>query len=91
MRVLRVLFLILLPTALYLAWLVYLRYRAKTTGSTDIPALREGPWFWLLAAGIVLAIASLVSTVFLQERIPSGQYVPPRLEDGRVAPAQRAP
>jgi len=91
MQPLRFILLALLPTAVYLGWLGVLYWRAQVTGTTDIPALRHGPWFWLILAGLLLASASFVAVALLEERIPEGAYQPPRLEDGRVVPAQRAP
>ena len=91
MRVLRSLLLVLLPTAIYLLWLTYLYYRARRTGTTDVPALREGPWFWLVMSGLALAIASYVAASLTEEGIPRGQYQPPRLENGEVVPGRRAP
>ena len=91
MQPLRLLLLALLPSAVYLAWLALLYWRARTTGTTDIPALRHGPWFWLILAGITLAAASFFLAAAIEERIPADQYQAPRLEDGRIVPAQRAP
>ncbi|MSO71253.1 MAG: hypothetical protein EXQ88_04475 [Alphaproteobacteria bacterium] len=91
MQPLRFILLALLPSAVYLAWLGLLYWRARVTGSTEIPALRHGPWFWLILAGIALAGAGFVAVALFEERIPAGQYQPPRLEDGRIVPAQRAP
>ncbi len=91
MRQIRYLLLLFLPALVYLAWLLLLHYRARRTGSTDLPALREGPWFWLILAGILLTIAAYIGGSLLEPTIPAGTYQPPRLEDGRVVPAQRAP
>jgi hypothetical protein len=91
MRALQVILPLVLPAAVYFAWLGFMRWRARTSGSADIPLLREGPWYWLISAGLVLAIATFLMLAFFGERVPAGQYVPPRLIDDQVVPAHRAP
>ena len=73
----------LLPTALYALWLHWQRRHAATAG-TAIPAWQEGPWFWLLAAGAVLAVLALVATIVLTGAAPGAKYFPPALENGTV-------
>lgn len=73
----------LLPFALYGLYLWHVKRAGRDGPETT-------PWFWLSAAGLVLMIASfLVYGLFFEEEI--GQYVPARLEDGRVVPGQVMP
>jgi len=72
-----------LPTALYAAWVFWQRRRAASVGGAG-PAWEEGPWFWLLAAGAVLAVSAIVATIVLSGAPPGAKYVPPVLEDGKV-------
>ncbi len=73
---------IIAPAALYILWLVM---RGK---GRKIPALEDGPWFWLIVAGFVLAAVSVISYGVTSGHDPSSQYVPPHYEDGKVVPAQ---
>ena len=60
--------------------------RARATGE-PAPGLGEGPWFWFLGAGLLLAAAGLVYLAFTQGVEPgAGAYHPPRYEDGRIVP-----
>ena len=81
---------LLLPTALYFAWLYFTRW--PETGQTM--AWHRLPWAWLAAAGVVLtALVLFVVTVGFGTAVTGGAYVPPRFEDGRIVPGhiERAP
>jgi len=78
---------LLLPTALYLAWM------RATQGS--LPAggarWRALPWIWLAGAGaVLLALVLFVVTVHFGAP-QQGVYVPPRWEHGRVIPGHFEP
>ena len=71
---------------MYLAWNAYVRYKAKKVGG-ELPSLEKGPIFWSLIAGMLLLIASLVTLAIVTgEDADGGQYIPPRLEDGKIIP-----
>jgi len=72
-----------LPTALYALWLLWQRRQAATAG-TALPEWQEGPWFWLVAAGAVLAVTAIIATILLSGAPPAAKYVPPSLENGTV-------
>ncbi|WP_298727115.1 DUF6111 family protein [uncultured Ferrovibrio sp.] len=47
------------------------------------------PWFWLAAIGLIFVILSfIVWGLFMEEKI--GDYVPARLENGRIVPGRIA-
>ena len=76
---------LLLPTLLYMLWLVASRRTALAAPSP----WRDLPWIWLAAAGIVLAALLLF---FINVRVGSqGIYVPPKYIDGRVVPGHVVP
>jgi hypothetical protein len=78
---------LLLPTALYLAWVG--AFGAEQGGS----AVRWTaiPWIWLAGAGVVLlAIVLFVVTVHFGSP-QEGVYVPPRSEGGRIVPGHMEP
>jgi hypothetical protein len=56
------------------------------------PLLQNLPWFLLSVAGIALVGASLVTLALTGGWERGGEYVPPRLEGGRIVPGEvRAP
>lgn len=78
---------LLLPTLLYVLWLVTAR-RAQLAGPQPWRAL---PWPWLAAAGV---IATALLLFYLRVNLGgSGQgvYVPPRYIDGRIVPGHLEP
>ncbi len=78
---------LLLPSIAYVAWWNLYGRRAAAAGGT--PALlREGPWFWLFLAGLVLASAALIAGALVGGDTPGGTYVPPHLDHGRVVPGR---
>ena len=78
--------LLLLPTALYVAWVLWARRRAKE--GEEPPSLGSGPWFWLILAGFALMVAGLSYIALTGGNEPGGTYQPPRYEDGRIIPGQ---
>lgn len=77
---------LLLPMALYVAWVMWAKRRTKE--GEEPPQLGSGPWFWLILAGFALMVASLSYVAITSGHKPGGTYYPPRLEDGRVIPAE---
>ena len=76
---------LLLPTILWLIWYFAIgQRRAAADGTTS--RLAHGPWFWLVLGGLGLLGLSLIYTALTHGFDPSGTYVAPRLEDGRVVP-----
>lgn len=77
---------LLAPFLMYLAWNAYVRHKAKKSGE-DAPSLEKGPIFWSLIAGCLLLIVSLITLAIVGgEEAGSGQYHPPRIEDGKIVP-----
>jgi hypothetical protein len=73
---------LVLPTALYVLW-------AMTLGR-HAPSGRRAPWPWLAGAGVVLAVAVLV-TVAETSGSRDGRYVPPHEENGQIVPGHVVP
>ena len=83
--VLQYLLLLMLPAALYFGWLWLARGTGKGPAGGATP-LQDGPWFWLVTAGLALMVAGLVLTALIGQGHVEGTYEPPRFEGGRVVP-----
>jgi hypothetical protein len=78
---------LLLPTAVYLAWLQFANWQRQSE-RVRWTAL---PWVWLVGSGVLLlALVLLVVTVHFGTSQP-GTYVPPRWENGRIMPGHIEP
>jgi hypothetical protein len=82
---------LVLPSLLYLAWLAYENKRIAQGGAGVSRRWQEGPWVWLFAAGVALAIAATAMLSLLGGHGIEGRYVPPRVEDGRIVPGHVEP
>lgn len=71
----------LLPFIVYIGYVLLVR-RAAAKGKVWANA----PWYWLVASGLVLVIASFIALPLFRGDQPSGVYVPPRVENGVVVP-----
>lgn len=68
-----------LPFALYGAWLLLMRLRAKTPGP-------HTPWTALIVAGLSLVAASFIYVGLTEGESTSGVYVAPHVENGKIVP-----
>lgn len=78
---------LLLPTALYLLWVITFgsEHGGKVVRWTAVP------WIWLAGAGAVL-LAMVLFVVTIHFGSPQeGVYVPPRFEGGRIVPGHMEP
>jgi hypothetical protein len=82
---------IVLPSLLYLAWLAYENRRIARGGEGVLRRWQEGPWAWLFAAGVALAVSGTLMLTLLRGNGIEGRYVPPRVEDGRIVPGHVEP
>ena len=80
---------LILPTLVYLLW-IWIAGRARTEEGVSRLA-SEGPWLWLIVAGVVLMGAGLAATALTGGMAPSGTYFAPHWEGGRVVPGQIVP
>lgn len=79
---------LLLPTLLYIIWAMLLRKPGAGDGDDAFSWVRQGPWLWLIASGIVLMAIGLGLAAWMSGADPSGTYVPARLENGRLVPGR---
>jgi len=82
---------LLLPFAVYAAWVAVRQRQLERSGQAPAPGWSEAPWVWLAAFGVMLALAaSLVSLLYGGEE--RGDYVPPQVgPDGRIIPGHVVP
>ena len=77
---------LLLPTVIYVLWMLYARFRARTVPEGEMPSWERTPWLLLFGSGVVLAAAALFTYAFVTGGTPDGAYKPAHLEDGRIVP-----
>jgi Family of unknown function (DUF6111) len=90
---------LLLPTAIYVAWLVAMQWSARGSDRESAGGAAQGegvhwtalPWIWLAAAGVVLLVLVLLTVTVHFGEPETGTYVPPRYEGGRVVPGHIEP
>jgi hypothetical protein len=75
---------LILPTLIYVSYVVLARAR----GATGQP---EVPWFWLAAAGGLLLVVTFVAIALLGGAPPTDRYLAPRMENGKIVPGQFQP
>ncbi len=78
---------ILLPTAVFVAWVLLTRDRDDGERSTAA-RIQEGPWFSLIAGGFALMLMVLLTIAMTEGAPPGASYTAPRVEDGRVVPGE---
>jgi len=82
--------LFLLPTLLYVAWILLTR-QPQTSGPDGEDAgekkiLDDAPLLWLFAAGAALVVVTLVAFESSTGGKPGQHYVPPSYKDGKIDP-----
>jgi hypothetical protein len=80
-------FLFMLPTILYLAWVAFTEN--EWAGLPTV--VREAPLVRLFVAGAALMLGTLVTFSSRSHNSPQDVYVPPSVEDGRIAPGHTLP
>ena len=77
--------LFLLPTAVYIAYVLLTRREASSAGAV----LNDAPLVWLFVAGALMVVATLIYYASITPGGTPGQvYVPPHMKDGRIEPGQ---
>ena len=77
--------LFLLPTAVYLGYVLLTRRSASTAGEV----INEAPLVWLFVLGALCVAATLVYYATITPGGAPGQtYTPPRMKNGKIEPGQ---
>ena len=72
---------LLLPSLLYFAYVYYRRRE-----NPNEPIRGDAPIFWLITAGVVMMMISIVLFGHWHGGEPGKRYVPPQFKDGVVIP-----
>lgn len=79
--------LFLLPTALYVIFVMVKQRGEKRRSAQEI--LDEAPLFWLVGAGAVLMIVGLAYFATYTDGKPGQGYEPPVYRDGKIVPGRK--
>ena len=79
--------LVLAPAIIFMIYLIVAR-KVRLSKSDTARMLRELPWLRLLAAGILMMASSLIALSLSSGEDRGGNYVPPRIENGKIVPAK---
>ena len=79
---------LLLPMALWLAYIFAVRQKAIREGRELPDYLESRTTFWLLLAGVVLAGGILFFWVMNSGAEPGSSYRPPEFRDGEIVPGE---
>ena len=80
---------VLLPLFLYHFW-QWQRRRAARAAGHAVPTLRDGPFGWMLVLTFLLLLGCFLWTGLTATPL-AGDYQPPHMENGRIAPARVVP
>lgn len=83
--------LFLLPTLLYLAYMLLMRETTGTDASANAPrtpmsVLNDAPLLYLFAAGVALVLVTLIAFGSTSGGKPNQPYTPPAMKDGQIQP-----
>ncbi len=76
--------LFLLPTAIYVAYI--LLKRRIEGGTSSVNVLDDAPLIWLVAAGAALVVMTLIIFGSVSGGQPGQMYQPPVYKDGKIEP-----
>jgi hypothetical protein len=82
---------LMLPTLIYMAYMMIDRRKAAASGGAVVPWWVGAPWTWLITGGVLLAAIVLVTVALTGGFETSGTYHPARLIDGKVIEGETSP
>jgi hypothetical protein len=82
---------LMLPTLIYMAYMMIDRRKAAASGGAVVPWWVGAPWTWLITGGVLLAAIVLVTLALTGGFETSGTYHPARLIDGKVIEGETSP
>ncbi|EWY41154.1 hypothetical protein N825_31335 [Skermanella stibiiresistens SB22] len=82
---------LMLPTLVYMAYVLVVRGKGAESGATTAPWLAGAPWAGLLVGGVALAGVSLVTLALTSGHPKTETYHPAHLTDGHVVRGETTP
>jgi len=82
---------LMLPTMIYMAYMMVERRKAAASGSAHVPWWVGAPWTWLVTGGVSLAAIVLVTLALTGGYDKSGVYHPAHMIDGRIVGGEITP
>jgi Family of unknown function (DUF6111) len=82
---------LMLPTLIYMAYMMIDRRKAAASGGAPVPWWVGAPWAWLITGGVFLAAIVLFILALTGGFDTSSTYHPARLIDGRVIGGETTP
>ncbi|NOT72613.1 MAG: hypothetical protein HOP09_15460 [Hyphomicrobium sp.] len=80
-------FVFLVPTLVYVAWIAFMR----NDWPGLYPVLRAAPLLNLFVLGAALMFGSMVAVSSRTRNAPGDAYVPPAIQDGKLQPGHAVP
>ena len=77
---------LILPFLIYALYLTLARRKARLAGEGDLPTWQKAPWTWIIAAGVLLLMASLITFREMSGFAPGSEIAPTRLEQSEGEP-----
>ena len=81
------LLLFLLPTFIYVAWMLMTRQESNApdgNGTTPANILLDAPLLWLFTSGAILVVVTLIAFGSTSGGKPGQHYEPPSIKDGQI-------
>ncbi|UEM22007.1 DUF6111 family protein [Skermanella mucosa] len=82
---------LMLPTLIYMGYMLIERRKAVASGGTALPWWAGAPWTALVVGGVALAGLSLTTLALTGGSDTTATYHPARLIDGRVVEGDTTP
>jgi len=82
---------LMLPTLIYMAYMMIERRKAAASQGAAVPWWVGAPWTWLVTGGVLLAAIVLFTLALTGGFDKSGTYHPAHLIDGRIVGGETTP
>jgi hypothetical protein len=82
---------LMLPTLIYMGYMMIDRRKAASSGNAPVPWWVGAPWVWLVTGGVFLAAILLFTLALTGGSERSGVYHPAHLIDGHVVEGETTP
>ncbi|MSP51201.1 MAG: hypothetical protein EXQ91_02230 [Alphaproteobacteria bacterium] len=87
LRISLIIFAVVLPLFFYGLYIWWVNLKSKEAAAAGI-VWSDAPWTLLISASLVCVIVILIGYGLATGEDPGGKYVPPRIVDGKIVPAE---